>query len=226
MLVVMKLDKLCRKLGYHFHNRDLLTQALTHRSANACNNERLEFLGDSALSMVIAEVLYEQYPTLSEGKLSRLRSLLVRGETLSELALELNLGDYLILGQGEMKSGGFRRKSILADAVEAIFAAIYLDGGFSSVQKIIVQLYQSRLSDSNFEHSLKDNKTRLQEYLQGNKAPIPVYELYDTTGDEHDQVFHVRCCLPSTQQTTTASGSSRRKAEQQAAKAMLEALNQ
>ena len=224
--MVNKLEKLCRKLDYQFNNIKLLSQALTHRSADAINNERLEFLGDSALSMVIAKALYEQYPKLSEGKLSRLRSLLVRGETLSEIALELDLGAHLILGQGEMKSGGFRRKSILADAVEAIFAAVYLDGGFSCVQKTILHLYQTRLSDRDFEHSLKDNKTRLQEYLQSCKKPIPVYELFDTSGDEHEQVFHVRCCIADIKKTTVASGPSRRKAEQIAAKEMLDYLNQ
>lgn len=225
-MVQNKLEKISRTLSYHFKEKSLLKQALTHRSANPVNNERLEFLGDSALSLVIAQALFEQYPDLSEGKLSRLRSILVRGETLAEIALELNLGDYLILGQGEMKSGGFRRKSILADALEAIFAAIYLDGGFTSVKQVILSLYKTRLASHDLQHSLKDSKTRLQEYLQGLQQPLPLYELLNTTGDEHEQIFHVRCQIPQMKLETIATGLSRRSAEQCAAKAMLDQLNQ
>ena len=224
--MVAKLDKICRKLSYHFKDIRLLKQALTHRSADALNNERLEFLGDSVLSLVIAQALYEQYPNLTEGKLSRLRSVLVRGETLADIAIEIGLGDFLILGQGEMKSGGFRRKSILADALEAIFAAIYLDSGFENTQKIILSLYRTRLANRDLEHSLKDHKTRLQEYLQAHKKPLPVYKLFETSGDEHEQIFHVLCQIPEMKQETTATGTTRRKAEQAAAKAMLECLNQ
>ena len=221
-----KLQALCRKLQYSFNSQSLLKQALTHRSADPVNNERLEFLGDSALSLVIAEALFSRYPDLSEGKLSRLRSILVRGDMLAEVALELNLGEYLILGQGELKSGGFRRASILADALEAIFAAVYLDGGFSKVREVILYLFDSRLSDESLPHSLKDDKTRLQEVLQSQKRALPQYILLETIGEEHDQTFKILCKLESMELESIAIGPTRRKAEQAAAKLMLEMLGE
>ncbi|MCC5792324.1 MAG: ribonuclease III [Legionellaceae bacterium] len=221
-----KLQQLTRKLHYDFQNPKLLQQALTHRSADALNNERLEFLGDSALSLVIAEALYQQFPQLSEGKLSRLRASLVCGDMLAVIARELDLGSYLILGQGELKSGGFRRTSILADALEAILAAIYLDGGFTAVQQVVLRLFASRLADHSLQHHLKDYKTRLQEYLQSVKKPLPEYSLLTAMGQEHEQLFEVQCRIPDTAQQTSATGPSRRKAEQSAAKAMLRLLQQ
>ena len=171
------LQKLCRRLDYTFKNDDFLKQALTHCSAGKLNNERLEFLGDSILNFVIANVLYEKFPEQSEGQLSRLRAHLVKGETLAEVALEIGLGDYLFLGQGELKSGGFRRTSILADALEALFASIYLDGGLVMAQQTILYLYHAKLNDKCLNFSLKDSKTQLQEFLQAEKLALPEYNL-------------------------------------------------
>ena len=213
----------CRQLPYQFRDKGLLDQALTHRSASSKHNERLEFLGDSLLGQVIAAQLYHRFPDASEGELSRMRSSLVREKTLAEIATELNLGDVLNLGSGELKSGGFRRASILADALEAIFGAVYLDGGFDACEQIILSLYRERLEALPEGGTDKDPKTTLQEWLQGKRLPLPVYDLLATFGEAHAQTFHVRCTLESGE-TAEGRGSSRRKAEQQAARKILDIL--
>ena len=218
------IQRLCRRLGYEFKNQGLLTQALTHRSASAKNNERFEFLGDSLLSIVISHALFKQFPEESEGQLSRLRAYLVNGEMLALIATELKLGDFLHLGQGELKSGGFRRASILADALEAIFAAIFLDSGFDACQTIILKRYETRLNDPQLQNNLKDCKTQLQEHLQANKYPLPQYTLIEITGEEHEQVFHITCEVPALKLMSKGQSETRRKAEQIAAKALLDML--
>lgn len=222
----MKIDieKLSRRLDYHFKQPAYLKQALTHCSVGSDNYERFEFLGDSILSFVIANQLFSQFPTESEGQLSRLRSFLVKGDMLAEIAKEINLGDFLYLGQGELKSGGFRRASILADALEAIFAAVFLDGGIDAAKEVIVNLYRTRLQDPSLNDCLKDAKTQLQEYLQAEKRALPDYTLDKIDGDEHDQVFHVTCSVQGIKQVTTGEGSNRRRAEQMAARSMLKKL--
>jgi ribonuclease-3 len=202
----------------------LLKRALSHCSVGSDNYERLEFLGDSILSFVIANELYNQFPQYSEGQLSRLRSFLVKGEMLAEIAKEIGLGDCLYLGQGELKSGGFRRASILADSLEAIFAAIFLDGGVTAAQTAILALYRSRLDSSTLDYCLKDSKTQLQEYLQAEKYALPEYTLTKVEGDEHDQVFYVTCSVQGIEKTSYGQGPNRRKAEQIAAKSLLEQL--
>ncbi len=218
------LERLSRRLNYQFNNIAYLKQALTHCSVGSTNYERFEFLGDSILSFVIANELFHRFPSQSEGQLSRLRSFLVRGEMLVELAKEIELGDFLFLGQGELKSGGFRRASILADALEAVFAAIFLDGGIELAKEVILKLYRSRLEDSNLNDCLKDAKTQLQEYLQAEKIALPEYTLTKVEGDEHNQIFYITCIVTAAKQKTFGQGSNRRKAEQLAAKSMLELL--
>lgn len=216
--------RLERRLGYVFRDINHLRRALTHRSKGSDNNQRLEFLGDSILSFVIANALFEQFPDEDEGKLSRLRAHLVKGETLAVLASEIELGDVLILGPGELRTGGFRRSSNLADAIEAVFAAIYLDGGILSAQTCILHLFASRLADSGLAENLKDSKTLLQEFLQAQKSPLPQYELVLVSGDDHEQTFHVSCTVPGMAQIGEGQGNSRRRAEQEAANALLSAL--
>lgn len=222
LLVQNDLSRLSRRLGYEFKSIAFLKQALTHCSASHQNNERFEFLGDSILSFVIANALYERFPEESEGQLSRLRSFLVKGEMLAEIAMELQLGDYLYLGQGELKSGGFRRASILADALEAVFAAVFFDGGLLASQGLILQLYATRLDDSALKNNLKDAKTQLQEFLQAAKLPLPEYVLTKVEGEEHDQVFYISCSVSNYEKITQGSGANRRKAEQEAAKELLQ----
>lgn len=212
------------RLGYEFKNKALLKQALTHRSAGNINNERFEFLGDSVLSFVIANALFERFPEYSEGDLSRLRSYLVKGEMLAIIATEIELGDYLYLGPGELKSGGFRRASILADTLEAIVAAVFLDSGFNACQQVILRLFNARLTDKNLYDNLKDAKTQLQEYLQAQKHPLPEYTLTKIEGDEHEQQFHIVCAVRSLQLAAEGQGSNRRSAEQNAAKQLLQQL--
>lgn len=219
-----KFHRLCKALDYRFQNLAYLQQALTHCSAGDVNNERLEFLGDSILSFVMAEALYQRFPKEPEGQLSRLRAYLVKGETLAQIAQELELGAYLALGQGELKSGGFRRTSILADALEAVFAAIYLDGGLDACQAVILHLYRSRLNNPDLRDHIKDAKTELQEYLQAKKHALPKYTLIRTEGQEHQQTFHVTCSIPALNKHAEGQGNSRRQAEQQAAKQLLNAL--
>lgn len=219
------LSQLSRRLNYVFKNQRFMQQALTHRSMGNVNNERLEFLGDSILNMVIAKALFEQFPKRSEGELSRLRASLVKGETLSQIAQELELGNVLILGQGELKSGGYRRASTLADALEALLAAIFLDAGFDVCEQIILSLYVSRLSNETLFDNIKDAKTELQEYLQSRKKPLPTYQLLKIVGKEHDQVFHILCTITDLNLSATGEAETRRKAEQIAAKILLQKLS-
>ncbi|AWL11402.1 Ribonuclease III [Saliniradius amylolyticus] len=218
-------DAISRNLGYEFQNPDNLHQALTHRSASRQHNERLEFLGDSVLGMVIAQELYFRFPEQPEGKLTRMRSTLVKGETLAELAREFHLGDGLQLGPGELKSGGFRRDSILADAMEAVIGAIFLEAGFDTVKQRVLSWYQARLEKLDPNYHPKDHKTRLQEYLQSRRQPLPEYTVVDVTGKSHDQTFTVECQVQGMTAPATAKANSRRRAEQQAARQILEQLH-
>ncbi|GAA5218401.1 ribonuclease III [Corallincola platygyrae] len=217
--------RLSRALGYQFDDVSLLEQALTHRSAGSRHNERLEFLGDSILSLVISEQLYAQFPKASEGDLSRLRAALVKGTTLAELARDFQLGDFLRLGSGELKSGGFRRASILADAVEAIIGAIYLDNGIDVVRPLILAWYKSRLEAIKPGEHQKDAKTQLQELLQSRKLALPEYTVLDIKGEAHNQTFTVSCKVSPLNDAVTATGPSRRKAEQDAAAQVLEKMS-
>ncbi len=218
-------DKLCKSLGYQFINNQLLEQALTHRSVGKENYERLEFLGDSILSFVISTHLYYQFQNIDEGKLSRLRASLVKGEQLARMARDLELGDYLRLGPGELKSGGHRRDSILADTLEALIGAVYLDSDISSAQQLVERLFKNFLENIDLEDATKDPKTRLQEYMQSRKLPLPEYEVIDTKGEAHNQTFKVGCRISISSQLYTASGSSRRKAEQSVAAMILKEIN-
>ncbi|GAB2636663.1 ribonuclease III [Vibrio panuliri] len=213
-----------KKLGYRFQQAELINLALTHRSANGKHNERLEFLGDSILSFVIADDLYHRFPKVNEGDMSRMRATLVRGNTLAELGREFVLGDYLKLGPGELKSGGFRRDSILADAVEAIIGAIYLDSDIETVRGIVLSWYQTRLEAIKPGVSQKDPKTRLQEFLQGRRKPLPVYTVTNIKGEAHNQEFTVSCEVAGIGSPVIGKGTSRRKAEQAAAETALEQL--
>ena len=217
-------DELCQKIGYQFKDESLLAMAITHRSFSANNNERIEFLGDSLLNMIIAEALYKRFPNLREGELSRIRALLVSGKTLAELANEFNLGVFLRLGAGEKNTGGHRRNSTLADAVEALIGAIYLESGFDVCRERVLSWLEARIAVLNPESSHKDAKTRLQEFLQARKLPLPDYQLLDTEGADHQQTFIVSCSVSLLKSTISASGSSRRKAEQAAAEKVLIAL--
>ena len=207
-------------IDYRFRDAGLLEQALTHRSFGPPHYERLEFLGDSLLSMVIAEELFERRPHAAEGDLSRLRSRLVRDVTLARLASELHLGDHLRLGAGELKSGGFLRESILADVFEAIIGAIYLDGGFVEARRVIRELFAARLADLPDADSLKDPKTRLQELLQGRGHELPEYCVISESGADHAKRFEVECRAGSLAEPVRAEAGSRRKAEQAAARLM------
>ena len=217
---------LAQALGHEFRSPALLQQALTHRSTTAENNERLEFLGDALLDFVIAEALWARFPRASEGHLTRRRATLVKKESLAELARALRLGDYLYLGSGEVRTGGHTRESILADALEAVFAAVYLDQGFAAARRVILACYRGLLEDLVGEEPLKDPKTRLQEWLQADKRPLPLYEVLEIAGSPHEQSFLVRCSLTDSAQETQGQGRSRRGAEQQAAAQMLEVLDQ
>jgi len=210
-------------LDYRFRDPSLVELALTHRSIGRPNNERLEFLGDAFLGAVVAEMLYEAHPNASEGELSRLRAQLVNGQALAVIARELELGDRLRLGPGELKSGGFRRESILADAFEAMIAAVYLDGGFDACRQVVRELFAERVAA--LPRSSKDAKTRLQEFLQAGGWPLPRYELIASHGDDHAKQFDVRCIVDEPQPCEAeASGSSRRAAEQEAAEAVFAQL--
>ncbi len=219
-----KLNRLETRLGYQFVQADLLKRAITHRSAASRHNERLEFLGDSILSLVIAEALYHRFPEVSEGDMSRMRATLVREKTLAELAREFDLGEYLILGPGELKSGGFRRESILADTVEAIIGAIYLDAGMDAIRDLLLRWYAQRLEEIRPGVEQKDPKTRLQELLQGRRKPLPNYAVVRVKGEAHNQEFTVQCEIDGLQDAIVGIGSSRRKAEQAAAEKALEQL--
>ena len=209
--------RLCETLNYRFGADNLLDDALTHRSAGRHNNERLEFLGDAVLGLVIAAELYLGDPDPTEGVLTRWRATLVRKQTLAEIAREISLGDYLVLGSGELKSGGRRRDSILADTLEALLGAIYLDGGLPAVQPVIRRLYGERLHTLPNSAELKDPKTRLQEYLQGRGLALPTYSVVDTQGKAHEQLITVQCEIEGMTQVLRATDTSRRRAEQTAA---------
>lgn len=212
-------------IGYRFNQPDLLLRALTHRSYSSDHNERLEFLGDGILNMVVAIMLFERFADLREGELSRLRAMLVKQDSLAQVAHELKLGDCLRLGEGELKSGGRSRPSILADAVEASIGAVFLDGGFDAAKALIFRLYAKRLEDLNPALSLKDPKTALQELLQARHLPLPSYALARVSGEAHAQAFEVACAVPSLEIVAHGQGSSRRIAEQEAAAAVLERLS-
>lgn len=217
-----KLHRLQNSIHYHFNDEALLQQALTHRSHNAKHNERLEFLGDSVLNFVVASLLYHQFDRINEGDLSRLRANLVKQSSLAEIAQKLVLSDYLRLGEGELKSGGFRRPSILSDALEAVFGAVYLDGGFEAAAEVVSRQYEPILQTIDPKTLGKDPKTRLQELLQARRMALPVYLVVATHGAAHDQLFEVECRIDKLHIAVQASGSSRRAAEQAAA---LQAIN-
>jgi ribonuclease-3 len=213
----MKHDVLCKQLGYQFLQPQLLQRALTHRSYSAAHNERLEFLGDSILNCTIAKYLYDTYPDLPEGDLSRLRSNLVNQQTLATLATQLGLGEQLLLGDGERKSAGFRRPSILADALEALFGAVQLDADFAAAEKVVLGLYVPFIAQTDLQTLGKDAKTLLQEYLQGRKLALPLYNVTEIKGEAHAQTFIVSCEVAKLGITTRGEGASRRIAEQIAA---------
>lgn len=214
-------ESLCTQLGVKFNDLDLLQQALTHRSAATVNNERLEYLGDAILSFVIADALFIQFPEVKEGKLSRLRASLVKGVTLAEIARELDLGEVLILGPGELKSGGFRRESILADTVEAILGAFYLDSGLDAAKALILKLFEERLNSIDVNEVIKDPKTRLQELLQSRKHPLPIYSVKALKTENNQPVFEASCQVGLLKKVVVAQGSSHRKAEQKSAERVL-----
>lgn len=222
----MTSKQLLNQLDYHLINdSSLIDQALRHRSVGKENNERLEFLGDAILNFVIAAALYRQFPQAKEGQLSRLRAALVNKESLAAIAKQIALSDHVVLGAGEYKTGGAYRDSILADTMEAIFGAIYLDGGDAASEKVILSLYQDRLQALSLEQNHKDAKTDLQEYLQSRRHDLPIYHLDKVTGKEHAQTFIVSCRCSLLSSAVIGEGSSRRKAEQAAARQMLMALN-
>lgn len=212
------------RISYSFTQPALLQQALTHRSFSAINNERLEFLGDSVLNFIIAHQLFNLFPNLPEGDLSRLRAKMVREASLAEIATELNLGDSLKLGEGELKSAGWRRPSILADALEAIVGAVYLDGGFDAAQQVVAFLYRDKLQTIDPKAIDKDAKSQLQEYLQSKKMDLPEYQVVSIEGEAHAQTFTVQCFIKKLKLTTTGVGTSRRVAEQQAAKLAMDEI--
>jgi len=218
-------ERLRQRVGYDFSRPELLTQALTHRSHGAPHNERLEFLGDSILNCVVASELFQRFGDLPEGDLSRLRAHLVRQEALHHLAQNLGLGEYLRLGEGELKSGGFARPSILADAFEALVGAIFLDGGFGAARDAVRRLYEPLLADLDPRALVKDPKTLLQELLQARKIALPQYSVLATRGVAHAQNFEVECLIPQLSVRTTGRGSSRRTAEQEAAMRAFEQIH-
>lgn len=212
------------RLGYRFHDEGQLQLALTHRSFGTPNNERLEFLGDSVLNLILAEALYRKFPATREGQLSRLRAQMVKGATLAKLAREFGLGPCLRLGEGEMKSGGQQRESILADALEAVIGALYLEAGFSVCTERVTTWYESRLSQLSPDEPSKDPKTELQEYLQARQLPLPDYEVVQVAGQAHARTFTIACRVAPLKEPLQASASNRRDAEQQAATAALQKL--
>lgn len=212
-----KLEQLESKLGHSFADQSLLSLALTHRSRGSKNYERLEFLGDSILGFVIADWLYHNYADLAEGKLSRMRSSLVRKETLAHVARDLSLSEYLILGEGELKSGGFNRDSILADTVESIIGALYLDAGFDQAHRFIHAKFESHLTNISAQSTHKDPKSKLQEVMQKRGMQLPVYEIVEVNGAQHDQEFKVECRLADLSIVSHSVARSRRAAEQSAA---------
>jgi ribonuclease-3 len=219
-------ETLAARLSYAPRDRTLFVVALTHRSADGPNNERLEFLGDSVLNLLLSERLYREFPMASEGDLSRLRARLVSEEPLAEIAQSMQLGELLSLGSGELKTGGFRRQSILADAFEALCGALYLDGGLEAVRSTIGPMFEARIAALPEPSTLKDAKTRLQEFLQANGRALPQYTVKRTSGEPHEQTFLVSCVVAHASLETEGEGPSRRRAEQIAAQAALRALGQ
>ena len=221
----MTADKIYASTGYRFQRDELLDQALTHRSCSRNrNNERLEFLGDSVLNLIISNYIYQHFDQASEGKLSRIRASLVKQETLARVARSMDLGDLIQLGGGELKSGGYRRDSILSDALEALIAAIYLDSDYPQTEQAVLLMFADLLQAVDIDSSLKDPKTRLQEYLQGRQLELPCYEVSQTVGKSHEQMFTVSCDLAGLELHSQGNGSSRKKAEQQAARKILDKL--
>lgn len=220
------LDLLTRKLAYSFRDPALLEQALTHRSADGRNNERLEYLGDAVLGMLAADELYQRHSRASEGELSRMRAAMVKGKNLAALAAELGLGQFLRLGPGELKSGGVRRESILAGALEAIIGAVYLDGGLQPARELVLRLISLQLTQVTPQTTRKDPKTRLQEYLQARRWALPVYQTITVAGADHSQNFKVSCLVEGVDEAFEGVGASRRDAQQQAAEQALQYLEQ
>jgi ribonuclease-3 len=221
----VKPDQFHRLTDYLFRDPQLLEQALTHRSyARSRNNERLEFLGDSVLSLVISRHIFQQFPDAKEGELSRLRATLVKQATLARVARDLGLGEHLHLGSGELKSGGYRRDSILADALEAVIGAVYLDSDFVRAESMVLGIFRTRLQNLDIGRELKDPKTRLQEYLQARQSELPIYAVEQTRGKSHNQIFTVSCSVPELKLQAQGSGASRKKAEQLAAQSILDQL--
>ncbi len=220
----MSLDSLQRRLDYQFVKPELLVQALTHRSYAAINNERLEFLGDGVLNFIVAHQLYKRFQHLPEGDLSRLRAQLVKESSLFEIALTLALGDHLKLGEGELKSAGWRRPSILSDALEAIIGATYLDGGFVAAEALVLRLYEKTLTTIDPKSIDKDPKSQLQEYLQSKKIELPDYKVVLIEGEAHAQSFTVECHIKKLNIVTSGEGASRRNAEQHAAELVLDKI--
>ncbi len=209
---------LAETTGYSFGNPDLLRQALTHRSFGATHNERLEFLGDGVLNCVVAALLFERFPQLPEGELSRLRASLVNQQSLFETAQRIDLGGHLLLGEGEVKSGGAQRPSILADSLEALIGAAFLDGGFDAARALVARLFEQALKTADPQNVGKDAKTQLQEFLQARRMALPQYSVIATGGEAHEQSFRVECAIPELNIRTQGEGSSRRSAEQVAAR--------
>jgi ribonuclease-3 len=218
-------DKFCTLTGYQFRQQDLVEQALTHRRfSRRNNNERLEFLGDSILNLIISNHIYLRFKDADEGDLSRIRASLVKEESLAQIAMDISLGDHIRLGGGELKSGGFRRASILSDALEALIAAIYLDSDYAQTEATVLRLYHGQLQTVDENANLRDPKTQLQEYLQARKMHLPRYEVEQTSGKSHNQVFTVSCNITDLELQSKGKGSSRKKAEQQAAQNILDKL--
>lgn len=218
-------DALQKRINYTFNDPELLRVALTHRSKGGEHNERLEFLGDSVVNFVIARILFERYPDATEGELSRWRAALVNRDTLADLARKFDIGPHLVLGPGEVRSGGHERHSILSCAIEAIIGAVYLDGGYETVSKCIADCFEDLVSSLSDAHAHKDPKTLLQEFLQAKRMSLPAYNVDDVEGEAHQQVFVVSCRVDGVKEVTTGRGTSRRRAEQDAAQAMLEVVN-
>lgn len=220
----MSYISLCKHIGYQFEQESLLSQALTHRSADAINNERLEYLGDSIINFVIAEALFIRFSTTPEGQLSRMRASLVKKETLAEIAKQLHLGDYIRLGSGELKSGGYRRESILADTLEALIASIYLDANLDICKNKILHWFAEKLTTTLTDTRNKDAKTELQEFLQARHLSLPKYQITKIIGEDHQQIFHVSCRVSGLSACGNGKGESRRRAEQIAAAQLLAEL--
>ena len=216
---------LCKKLQLEFNDAKLFEMALTHRSAGNGNNERLEFLGDSVLGFVIAKKLFEKFPDASEGVLSRWRANLVNQGSLADVSRENDIGDYLILGSGELKSGGYRRDSILSDALEAIIGALLIDQGINASENWVLKIFADKIGKLSLDDWQKDPKTRLQEFMQSRKLDLPEYNLLSMTGAAHAQIFQVECRIPLVSEPSVGEGASRKKAEQTAAEKMLKQLD-